>query len=241
MNSTFRNRAFLPLMIPLAILAVIGLLAGGFAAILLWNTAEAAVALAIVAAAGILLAASLAASADQLDGPKKGAIAFAGLTPIVVGILFATGVVGNVDPALLNINREPHAPAFLLAEVPADAPVLGATSINAFCLPTNGGCEDTFTWEVPLEDPGAPFTYAFDNLHEGVDHNLVLFALDGDPSDPDNAQAGDLLTPEVPAPFPGIEERAYEFTWPDGQAPEHFYFLCTVHPSTMYGVGTFTS
>lgn len=239
MKTEFRNRAFLPVVIPLAILLGLALLVGLFAVILLWNTRETAVMVAIVAAAGILVATALAASQDRLDASKKLAIGLAGGVPVILGALIAAGVLGNIPDEARLINVEPHTAAFQLPEVPPDAPILGATSLNSFCeIQPDGSCVDSYTWTISLEEAGPLFTYAFDNMDEGVDHNLTLFELEGDPSDPEGADAGDLLTPEVPEPFPGVEARAYEFEWPEGTAPENFYYLCTVHPSTMFGVAT---
>lgn len=107
MNTEFRNRAFLPLVLPIGILLVVVGLVVGFAMILLYNTREASLILAITMAGAILLAMSLASSEDELTTPKKAAISLAVATPLVLGILFAAGV-GNVDDSLLNINRQPH-------------------------------------------------------------------------------------------------------------------------------------
>jgi hypothetical protein len=243
MKTEFRNRAFLPVVLPLAILATIAIVVGGFAALLLWNTRWTAIVLAGVVAAGILVTASLSSSQDRLDPMRRSAVGLAVLVPVLLGGLVATGVLGNVADADRNINREPHGPQFLLPAVPEGIPTLGATSINSFCLPqADGSCTDTREWDIPAEEAPEVFQYAFDNLNEGVDHNLVLYSLsDPNATQPEPNLGGDLLTPEVPDPFPGVEERAYEFSWPDGQAPQTFFFQCTVHPSTMYGIAKIVS
>lgn len=237
MKTEFRNRALLPVVIPLAILGTIALLVGGFALILLYNTRWTAVMLAIVAAAGILIAMTIASSRDKADGRVKGAVALAGGVPVLLGVLIAVGVIGNLSAEDLNINRQPHTTGPQLPEVPEDAPLLAAETLNAFCLPTGGGCEDTNEWEIPAEAAaGETFIYAFDNRDTSTGpHNLVLFELEGTPEDPD---AGALLFEEVPAAFDGPETRAYQTAVP---LPEQFYFLCTVHPTTMWGVGTVAS
>lgn len=246
MNEDFRKRAFLPVVIPVAILLVVAGVIGLYAWLLLYNTREGAAALAIVAAAGILVAVSLAASHSALGRVKKLGVAIAALVPVGLGIVIASGVFG-LEPESLNINAEPHAAEFLLAEVPPDVPTLGAVDLTSFCLPSNGGCENTQEWEVEAPEDLAQFTYAFDNRDETAEHNLAIYGLPEESafaSAPDSLGT-DLLTPELPEPYLGPEVRAYQFEWPAEEGaepapPEQFYFICTVHPSTMYGTGTFT-
>lgn len=107
MRSEFRNRAFLPVVLPLAIIVVVGAAVAGFALLLLYNTREVALVLAAVTAAGILLAAALAASKDRLSGRSRLVVVTAAVTPLVLGAVVAAGVV-PVDPSALNINRQPH-------------------------------------------------------------------------------------------------------------------------------------
>ncbi len=246
MNDDFRKRAFLPVVIPLGIVAVVAGAIGLYAWMLLYTTSAGAAALAIVAAAGILVAAALASSQDSLDRAKQFGVALAVLGPIAIGSVIAVGALG-IDPAALNVNAQPHGPEFLLPEVPPDTPTMAAESLDSFCLPTAGGCEETREWTIESTDEMAEmFTYAFENRHAGVDHNLAIFALpEQDAFGSSSAQLGtDELTPEEPEPFPGVETRAYRFDWPAAEeggepvAPEQFYFVCTVHPSTMYGVAT---
>jgi hypothetical protein len=237
MKTEFRNRALLPVVIPLAIVGTIAVLVGSFAMILLYNSRFTAVVLAIVAAAGILIAMTIASSRDKADGRVKGAVALAGGTPIVLGLLVAVGVIGGLAPEDLNINRQPHTSGPQLAEVPEDAPLLAAESLNSFCLPSGGTCEETNEWEIPADAAAdETFIYAFDNRDTTTGpHNLVLFTLEGSA---DDATAGDLLFEEVPAAFDGPETRAYQTS---EALPEQFYFLCTIHPNTMWGVGTVAS
>lgn len=246
MNEDFRKRAFLPLAIPLGILVVVGLGILLYWWLLSYNTREGAAAVAIVAAAGILVAISLATSQDELSRAKKAGVALAAVGPVVIGAVIAGGAL-DIDPSVLNINAEPKAPELLLPEVDPDAPVLAAVDLTAFCLPTDGGCEDTNEWTIEAaEDFAEVFTYTFENRHAGVDHNLALYGL------PEESAFGsgvdqlgtESLTPEVPAVFAGVETRSYEFEWGGGEEGveaepvTEFYFVCTVHPSTMWGVGT---
>lgn len=107
MDKQFRNRAFLPIVMPLAILAFIAILVGLFALILLWNTRESALVLALVAAGGVLFAISLASSQDRLTGLQRGVITVAGVVPVLLGGAVAVGV-WEVPDEELNINRTPH-------------------------------------------------------------------------------------------------------------------------------------
>ncbi len=246
MNDDFRNRAFLPVVIPLGILAVVAAGVGLYWWLLSYNTREGAAALAIVAAAGILVAITLATSQDSLSRAKQAGVVLAALGPVVVGAAIAGGALG-IDPSVLNINAQPEAPSLLLPDVPEDAPLLAAVDLNSFCLPSGGGCEPTKEWTIESTDEMAELlTYAFDNQNAGVEHNLVLYNL------PDEGAFGSAidslgtepLSPSIPETFPGIETRAYEFEWlpaEEGGEPQpvpEFYFVCTVHPSTMWGTGT---
>lgn len=244
-SNAFRTRALLPTLIPLGILAtVVGIIAL-IAWLLLFNTREGAAALGIVIAAGVLVGISLAASQDGMSRMKKIGAGVAVIGPVAIGAVIATGAFG-LDEADLNVNAEPHAPSFLLGEVPADAPTLAAVDLTSFCLPSDGGgCEATDEWSVPSPEDASQFVYAFNNMDTAADHNLALYGLPGESefgSAADNLGTP-LLTPALPDPFVGEETRAYQFAWADGggedgEAPGQFYFVCTVHPSTMFGVGT---
>ncbi|MDX1510291.1 MAG: plastocyanin/azurin family copper-binding protein [Nitriliruptorales bacterium] len=177
MKTEFRNRAFLPVVLPLAILAVIGVLVIGFAMILLWNTREAALVLASVAAAGVLIAISLAASQDRLDSFKGTAVALAGVLPVIAGLLFAVGLFVDVDDSELNINRLPHGPE-------ADL-VIGADDPITF---------DATMMVVPADED---VTVEFDNRNTGVPHNWVLFT--------DDTLTEELASSGDPAPGPDTQ------------------------------------
>lgn len=235
MKTEFRNRAFLPVVMPLAIILVVAAVVALFAFILLYNTHEAALVIAVVAAAGILIAVALAASQDELDGPKKAAVFAAGALPVVAGGVFSiVAVTGGVDASLLNINREPH------LQVPPDA-VIAAQNITSFCLPTEGGgCEDTREWTVSLQEATGLFSiFQFQNLDSNP-HNVALFTLAdedvapgdlGADSGDENLFTGDVITGPaaeiVYEPDPGLEAGKY-------------FFQCSVHPQDMVGVLTVT-
>jgi hypothetical protein len=222
MKTEFRNRAFLPVVLPLAILLGIATVVALFAFVLLYNTHEAALVLAAVMAAGILMSISLASSRDELDTGRRVAVIGAGALPVVLGLVFASGIV-QVDPALLNINTEPH------EVIPEDAPVLAAEDATTFCLPTDGGCEPTKEWEVTPSAESEQFVYVFDNRDASTGpHNLALWELAGSEDSPE--PGAEIL---VPSPFDGPAQEGYVV---EAEMPETFYFNCTVHPN-MNGVG----
>lgn len=250
MNDDFRTRGLLPAVIPIAILVVVIGLIGLFAWMLLYNTRDGAAALAIVGAAGILVAIALMTSQDEIGRTKQVGAALAVIGPLGIGLAIAVGAF-DVPAEDLNINVEPHGPEFLLADVPPEAPVMAAVDLTSFCLPTDGGgCEPTREWDLQAqEEDVSQFIYAFHNMDTTAEHNLALYGLPEESAFGTSADAlgTELLTPELPETFLGDETRAYQFEWPlaEGETeptpPNEFYFVCTIHPSTMYGVATLAS
>lgn len=254
MKTEFRNRAFLPVVLPLAILGGIAAVVGIVATILLFVDRQGAVAIALLGAAGILVAISLAASQDRLDPARKGAIVLAGVAPLAVGALIAAGVVGGVPDEERNINVEPHAPQFIFPGIDGDPPVMAAEDATSFCLPEDGGCTPTNEWEFSYTPE--QIQYAFDNQDTTAQHNLQIFnveasELEGATESPldlttlqDNYQ---LITPGEPTTFQGPQAETYRWAPPGPDAgedapappvPEQAYFVCTIHPGSMYGVVT---
>lgn len=252
MNTEFRNRAFLPVLMPLAILGAIGLLVGAFAVLLLYVNREAAIALAIAGAAGVLVAASLAASKEKTDAGQKVAVAIAGLVPILAGVLVAVGVIGDIAEEDLNINRQPHGPTLSVPGITEGAPVLAAVDALSFCLPAGGDCTPTKEWEFSYDAEAGVVTYAFDNRNAGVDHNLFIFqgeGIDLSAATEEFIPLGQLqndpellITPAQPNTFPGPAAETYEWTLEAEQTLEGpAYFVCTIHPTTMFGVVQITA
>jgi plastocyanin len=160
MKTEFRNRAFLPVVLPVAILLLIGLLVGGFALILLYTPHEVAIVLAAVAAGGILLAISLASSQERLDPGRRAAVVAAAAAPVIIGAFIAVAQPGGITDEMLNINRQPH---ITLPE--ANIEIAAENSIeftsNEIVLPAN-------------EEVGV----VFDNQEAGVPHNWAMYASD---------------------------------------------------------------
>lgn len=257
MKTEFRNRAFLPVVMPLAILGVIGAVVGLVALILLFVDRQGAVAIAILGAAGILLAISLAASQDRLDSPRRGAVMLAGVAPLLVGGLVAAGVVGGLADEDRNINVEPHGPQFVIDGIEEGAPVLAAENSLTFCLPEGGGCTETNEWSFTYEE-AEQIQYAFDNREDGVEHNLMIFAvppeeLEGAAESPlglgDLQENYEVITPAEPPNITGGTAQTYQWTPPEEEAegeevvpvPEQAYFVCTLHAGNMFGVVDITA
>ncbi|MFA9444124.1 hypothetical protein [Egicoccus sp. AB-alg6-2] len=227
MKTEFRNRVFLPIVLPLAVLLAMALVIGGVAAILLYNTHEGALAVATVAAAGILLTASLASSQDRLDGSRRAVIAFAAVVPFALGGAYAAGLLGDIADEDRNINAQP------LLVVPDDAPHIVSENSIEFCLDTDAGCEPAETWEVTPSTEAEVLLFVFENREVGVPHNVVIAELDGTTDDP--APGADILVTET---ITGQDETVYRgdgMGW--DELPEEWYFFCAIHPQ-MAGVGT---
>lgn len=208
MNQEFRNRVFLPLVIPLGLVLAIGGTVAVFALILLYNSRLTALVLASLMAVGVLLSVSLAASRDRLDTSGRAAVLAAGGAPVLIGALIALGV-GGIPAEELNINREPH------TVIPEDAPRIAAVNAQNFCAPTDG-CDTASTVTLPA---GQEITMVFDNRDEGVPHNWTMLPSEGSPASEAVARTPDgtgpaTLTTTVPP-----------------QEPGEFYFVCTIHPN----------
>ena len=117
---------------------------GLFALILLYQTHEGALMLAVVAAGGILFTVSLASSKDRLDTARRMALVAAVGLPFLVGGAFAVGWIGNIPDEARNVNVQPA------IQVPEDAIIAAENSVE-FCLLENGVCEPTEEWVVAYQ------------------------------------------------------------------------------------------
>lgn len=218
----------LALLLPLAILATMVGFVGMVASLLLFNTKNGALALAAVAAAGILTCISLLTSRDGLDTRQRFAAVGAAVVPLALGGLIAGGVIGGIAPEDRMINVQP------LLIIPEDVPLIGAENSSEFCLveEIGGPCEPTDTWEVVPSAEDEFVSFLFDHREVGVPHNVVIAELDGTADDP--SQGADILESAI---VNGPVEDYYvddATTWDD--LPEEWYFYCAVHPA-MNGVG----
>ena len=228
MTNPVRSRILAPILIPVAIVLVMGGFVGGVAALLLYNTKTGALAFATVAAGGILFAASLAAGRERLDARAKVVLSAAAVLPFGIGLGVATGAIGDVPDEARMINVQP------LITVPEDAPIIAAANSLEYCLPAaDGSCVPTTTWDVVPSAATETISFVFQNLQPQIPHNVVITLLEGTPDDP---RAGEVITESTL--ISGVSDEyfvAEGATWAD--LPEQWYFFCRVH-ANMNGVGT---
>lgn len=209
MQSEFRQRAFLPMMIPVAIVGTIALVVGLFAVILLYLPQDVGNIVAITAAAGILGGGALAASQESLDPLKKVGVGLAVGVPVVFGGVVAAGT---------DICEQTACPADFqpILRVPPGVPVIVSSQPAAFDIETVTLPAAPYLDEFP-ED----LSLAFDNV-SNISHNLivtggqdreaeVLMSSDGEPA------ATDTYTAGVESVF---------FLPPE---PGEYLFFCSIH------------
>jgi hypothetical protein len=222
MKTEFRNRVFLPVIMPLGILLVLGAFVGTLALTFLHGNHAGSLALAAMGAGGILFTVTLATTQDRLDAGRRTVLVLAAATPFVIGGLIGVGVIGDLEDEDRLINIEP------LAQVPEDA-IIAAENSQEFCLPTeDGACEPTELWTVETQGEDE-FVFEFDNIEAGVPHNVSIAELEGDRDNPEGGERlheGDVITGEA---------QVVETVEP-GLAPGDYFFVCDVHPTTMIGV-----
>lgn len=237
MNSDFRNRIVLPVVLPLLVLLGVAVVVGGIALILLFTTRVLALTIAILVATGIMVAISLASSIDEEDMTlaRRGVIVLAGALPLVIGAGIAVwSAAGGVPEDELNINKEPALTA-------PEGALVGAKNDQSFCVfadpenQTQDSCEDTSEVTFPAQ-PGGPFLYEFNNLQNAIQHNFQIFELAGGAESP---EPGDELF--------GVADGAQLITGPETiiynvepdvlTAGQQYYYNCIVHP-VMQGVLT---
>ena len=213
MKQDVRDRLVLPLLVPVGLLLLIAVVAVGLGLLLLFNPMAVSVMIAIVVAAAIIggFALALSRSEGELDNAKRSVIAFAGIAPLAVGVLVATGVLDTDDTKV--IERECH---FC---VPEDAVEVIAENI-------------VFSPEeiaFPEAEEGSEVSIFFRNQDQGIPHNIYIYPIqDGDPQLDEPFFEGGT--------FDGVAQELYEFAAP---APGTYYFNCTVHPQQMTGTVIF--
>jgi hypothetical protein len=218
--------AKLALLVPLAVLGTMVLFIGLIATLFLWTTKTGALALAAVAAGGILFSISLLASRDRLEPNQRFVAVGAGVLPLLVGGLIAAGVIGGIEDEDRNINVQP------LMIVPEDAPLIAAEDSSDFCLPDeSGGCNVIDEWEFVPSAEVDTIAFVFENREAGVPHNVVITELEGSADDP--SPGAEITASEL---INGVTEDYHVSEAPVEDLPEEFYFFCAVHPN-MDGVG----
>lgn len=239
MNTDFRNRVVLPIVLPVLVLLGITVLVGGLALVLLFNTREVSLVVALVVAAAVMVAFSLANGVDPEDMTlgRKGVIVLVGVVPLLGGAAVSLwSVNGGVPQEDIMWYIEPHATA-------PEGALAGAKNAESFCVfedpedQSADTCTDTDELTFPAQPDAESFAYIFHNVHAGVPHNLQLFELAGSADAPEPGESvfgvpdgAEVITGEVTYSVeqgdpPIFEEEA------------QFYYNCVVHPA-MQGVLT---
>jgi plastocyanin len=144
-----RESLLLPILIPVGALSVIGVVLYAFSRVLLAVKPNAATAIALVAAVGIMAVAAFVASRKQVTGAALGAFvgAAAGISMLAAGIAIA--VIGPPEE-----EEEPF-------HVTLAAP--------------EGAAADGFSTDALSVKPEVPIDLEFDNQDPGVGHNMQIF------------------------------------------------------------------
>lgn len=213
MKQDVRDRLVLPLLVPVGLLLLIAVVAVGLGMLLLFNPMAVSVMIAIVVAAAIIggFALALSRAEGELDNAKRSLIAFAGVAPLIVGALVATGVLDTADTKV--IERECH---FC---VPEDA--VEVLAENILFIPE----EIAF----PEAEEGSEVSIFFVNQDQGIPHNIYIYPIENEEPQLDSPVFEG-------ATFDGVASEVYEFAAP---APGTYYFNCTVHPQQMTGTVIF--
>lgn len=165
MRRSLRDRALLPVLVPVVILAFLGVVAVGFAQILLSVTALAAAGTALVVAASVVVVGSLIAAR-----PAVRASTLASMVGAVAGIAMLAGGV-----------------ALLLAAKPVEGGEEGPTV--TLVMAAEG---IAFTTDALSAPAGEAFAIDFDNRDAAVQHNVEIFDNDAFTGEP--VFAGEIVT-----------------------------------------------
>jgi plastocyanin len=180
-----RESLLLPILIPLGALVVIVIVLFAFSRVLLSVKPNAATAIALAAAVGIMAVAAFVASRKQVTGPALGAFvgAAAGIAMLAGGVAIA--VIGPPEPEV-----EPF---------------------HAVLAAPEGAIEQGFSTDALVFEAETPVDLAFTNQDAGVGHNVWI--LDGpDDSAPPLFQGADVTGPgEVEYRIPSIAPGEYFF------------------------------
>jgi len=205
MSGEVRFKVPLAVVLPLVALLVIGLLAVGFALILLSLEPAAATTLALVMAANVLGACAFYALRPDTARRRWPELAAVVLYPLLIGIAVAqTGFLNEEEAQGGGGGTEAPAPG-------------GGTTIVAQ--------NTAFDVEEITVGAGEDYTGTLENA-DSVVHNIAFYESEEDTSDP----AAAFYTSDDAG---GGESVEFEFTAPD--EPGDYPFLCDYHPTTMTG------
>jgi hypothetical protein len=214
---------------------------GGLALILLFNPRVVGLTIALVVAAGVMVAFSLANAVESQDMTvgRRVAIGAVGLLPLLGGAGASLWAVnGGVPLEEMPWYYEPE------VQAPPGA-LAGAKNSESFCVfedpenQTADTCTDVDELTFPAQPESPTFNFIFNNVHPGVPHNLQLFELAGsaDAPEPGEIVYGVSDGAEI---ITGVAEITYEAEQGDPPLYEEgaqFYYNCVVHPA-MQGVLT---
>jgi plastocyanin len=205
MSGEVRFKVPLAVVLPLVALLVIGLLAVGFALILLSLEPAAATTLALVMAANVLGACAFYALRPDTARRRWPELAAVVLYPLLIGIAVAqTGFLSAEEESGGGGGTEAPAPG-------------GGTTVVAQ--------NTAFDVEEITVGAGESYSGTLENA-DPVDHNIAFYESEEATSDPSAA----FFTSDTAA---GGESVDFEFTAPE--EPGDYPYLCDFHPSTMTG------
>lgn len=241
MNTDLRNRVVLPILLPIGVLLGIVVVVGGLALILLFNPRAVGLTVALVVAAGLMVAFSLANAVDPEDMTvgRRVVIGAVGVLPLLGGVAASLWAVnGGVPLEEMPWYYEPE------IQAPPGA-LAGAKNAESFCVfedpenQTAETCTDVDELTFPAQPESPTFNFIFNNVQQGVPHNLQIFELAGSPDAP---EPGPILfgVAEGSEIINGIAAITYEVEQGDPPLYEEgaqFYYNCVVHPA-MDGVLT---
>ncbi len=187
-----RFRVPLPIVIPLGALAVIAIVAVGFAQVLLAVEKEVAVALALVAALNVLGAAAVLAVRPRLRGASMVELAVVVLYPVLIGIVIANVGIGGEAAEGTATEEGPAASA-------AGDVVVTAQSIS-------------FNRDELTVPAGEEFTLSFDN-NDTVPHNVAIYPTEDQIEGDQALFQGDIFTGPASRDYevPALEAGEYYF------------------------------
>lgn len=166
-----RQSLLLPILMPIGVLAVIGLVLAGFSRVLLAVSHNAATVVALVAAAGIVAVAAWVASRKRVTGSTLFSMVAA-----MTGIAMLAGGLAVVASPL---------------EEEGEGAGPGGEAVVALAAP-EGAAATGFSTDALSVPSDVPFTLAFENADPGVPHNVVIY--DGPDAEAPQLFRGELVT-----------------------------------------------